>query len=312
MWALALMVLAVLLWVYWSGTPSQPPMNSTDKTRLTATTDLATEPAAEPTNVAAAQTMPATAVGQDQDDGGMSEDALTALLALLADAQYSDDPLVEVASLLQQHNHCTHNNIRQSIRDDNQITAVSDQQQATVDALQQRCQKSKERYPFLGDIHQFIPIMHTLPNLPSRSLLGDHYRNRPEGADWSSQMDHLHEQMILGVRERNAQVIMSALDQKQRQNMRANPALAHVLGSQDQAYLNWMSRTALGLISCDFNGGITCRPGGVLMLDKCLQMEQHCKQTFPEWYAEINTPAMHTDVQLTIDFYRQQAASIQP
>ena len=313
-WALALVFLAGLLWILWPDTASQPPMAPADASTMTATTDPEPQTPTESgrQDAADASTKPPTPAVPDQDDGGMSEAALTALLDRLADAQYSDDPLVEAASLIQQHNHCVHQNIRQGIHDDNPISAVSERQQATLDALKLRCEKSKERYPFLGDLHQLNQVMHTLPDLPSRSALGVFYRSHPAAADWHTQMDRLQQRLILGVKERNAQAIMSALDELALNTMKAHPALAQWLGSQDQTYLKWMTRTALGLISCDFNGGITCRPGGALVLDQCLQDERFCALTFAEWYAEINTPAMHSDVQQTIDFYQQQAASISP
>lgn len=221
-------------------------------------------------------------------------------LAALEEARYSNDPMVELQSVFSEYSYC-HQTIMDFRLKDQHLT---DKKKAQLEKLDQRCDALKVKYSFLAETGKSGVIAKALKDMPSSSPLGDMYREENTAAiraDFSAYFNRLTQQ---GIKAQNAQTLVRSTRLLDQPFFKVDPTLAEVLGGLDENYIRRTQHNALSLMSCEFQGGISCLPDAQIMVDKCLENELFCDMNFSNWYQLYTTDAQKNDVAVLLAHYR--------
>ena len=221
-----------------------------------------------------------------------------AILQELEERIYSDDPIVEMESLMFQHFHC--------LPDFDSLMFYA--QQATDAALAQIkkaqivCPEFKKQYPMISDVDQYKSYKDAL--VPS----SDYGRLKKQRDTSLPQSERMTEEVLTAVATQSGPIIAGS-GMSVRYGIRYEVASPwqHVLNSSDQFYNAYIMSLATQKLSCEYQNGISCGANSFFMLQQCVQDESFCGVDFLTWYQQVTMPGQQKDVALVIDYLKKAA-----
>lgn len=205
--------------------------------------------------------------------------------------RYSNDPIVEIASLVMEYESCDYNSQWQMT--DKELTVKQSRLKVLVE---NHCDQLLEKYPSLGKkrtvteelFKQLSPVT-TLGNFLQTHQIA--FRERVYPVELSKKL------LPLAMQEQNAQMIYMAnwFNQFETKNRLFDE---QIIKAEQYEYLRTIQAIALTDLSCEFQNDITCSPDSRFMQHKCFQEEQFCGLDFDTWYELTVTPGMDADIQI--------------
>jgi len=227
-----------------------------------------------------------------------NSDEQQALLAEIANRQYSEDAFLEIKSLGWQIGYCAH----QSDLDALFGNDVTVQQQALNDQVRSHCQSVTESHPklvslYAGDRWQEV--------FKPQSPLGHLYPQRKSAASKEEVQEYTREVVTQLLQKENGALLLEEVFLGYLDPVELIFPVAEILGSRDSLYNQEVNKAALTLIACQFNQGQNCQEVGMFMILNCAYERTACGQNFNNWYTASTLPGMQRDVQLLVDYYLQ-------
>ncbi|WP_154222819.1 hypothetical protein [Marinicella rhabdoformis] len=236
-----------------------------------------------------------TAVKGDVDVEKASTES--AILKELQNRQYSEDPIVEMESIVFQHFQC--------LPDLEALLFFG--QQATDAALAQVkkarlvCPEFMKQYPVISDIDEYKKHKEALvPN--------SKYGRLKKQRDLSRSQSELMSDEVLAAVETKSGPVIAASGLGFRYGMRYEPITMgqNIFKSTDRSYHAYIISLATQKLSCEFQNGVSCGSNSFFMLQKCVADEKHCGVDFQTWYHQVTMPGQQKDVALVIDYLKQK------
>lgn len=230
-----------------------------------------------------------------------SDELFDSTMALLEEQRYSIDPYVELQSIVAENAYCNDTVIDLRYKD----VDITEQRSQLLEKNKERCNKLKSKYPFLNDLHSLKIVGRKIKAQPSATELGDMYREENDQAaiiaDFSGYFSRLTE---AGIKAKNAQVLVQNSSLMNQPFFKPDKKVGEILGGLDEDYIRLVQQNTYSLISCEYQGGISCLPDSQIMVEKCMQKEAYCGMNFLDWYQQYTTEAQKRDVEKLMAHYQ--------
>ncbi len=234
-------------------------------------------------------------------DPNSNTDEQQAILNEIEQRLYSQDPYVELTSLIVQMGFC-HKEFRGMDFLTSSDTVFQQQLQLTQD-LKKECENYQQQYPHLLTMDEKKIRNTFIPNSPlGRLMKAQENRDITRSErDENSQLT-----LVYALKEKNSSLIMlSALFLRyERSNM---DLLQTILNSKDNNYMAQMNQMALTLMSCEHQSGQACQSTSMLMVLSCAENPDSCGLDFQTWYDQNTLSGMKRDVEKLMAYYQQLA-----
>lgn len=221
-----------------------------------------------------------------------------ALLAEIADRQYSEDTYLEIKSLSWQIGYCAHKDDLRDLFGNN----PTDQQLALSDQVKELCAGYQSTHPNLITLYASNDWQQ---RFKPTSQLAQLYPLRKSGASKEEVQDYTREVVTQLLQVGNGALLLEEVFLGYLDPVELIFPVAQILGSGDTQYNQEVNKAALTLIACQFDQGQSCQPAGMFMLLNCTYEPNACGRDYPSWYADSTLPGMQRDVQLLVDYYLQ-------
>jgi hypothetical protein len=230
-----------------------------------------------------------------------SDELFDSTMRLLEEQRYSIDPYVELQSIVAESAYCNDTVIDLRYKD----VDITEQRTQLLEQNKERCNKLKSKYPFLNDLHSLKIVGRKIKAQPSATELGDMYREENDQAaiiaDFSGYFSRLTE---AGIKAKNAQVLVQNSSLMNQPFFKPDKKVGEILGGLDEDYIRLVQQNTYSLISCEYQGGISCLPDSQIMVEKCMQKEAYCGMNFLDWYQQYTTEAQKRDVEKLMAHYQ--------
>lgn len=226
-------------------------------------------------------------------------------LAEIKNPIYSDDPVIEIASLSMDFQVCR----RWYHRLNKNISSNPDLQQLK-NQLTEKCELYGKKYPVLFESSsQHDNIL----NFQADSLLGEQYKyllagiyGRHNDIDYNQLTENLFE-LSLQIRSPslisegalNSGIGLSAAEGK-------TEFFKDLLQTQVNIWIFHAHNLALQLLTCDMPNSRTCEATGFYMLYTCDNNPEACGLTVQQWHERYSSPGMKKDVDIIKNYYREK------
>ncbi len=246
-----------------------------------------------------------TSEPHDLSDKEINGIPITRYLAEIEYPIYSDDPVIEVASLNMDFRVCRHRYHRLN----NENNSNLDLQQLK-NQLTEKCKSYAEQYPLLFKARN----QHDgLLNFQANSLLGEQYKyllagmyGRHNDIDYNQLTENLFElslqirsPSLVSVGALNSGIGLSAEEGK-------TDFFKDLLQTQVNIWIFHAHNLALQLLTCDMPNSRTCEATGYYMLYKCDNNPEACGLTVQQWHERYSSPGMKKDVDIIKNYYREK------
>ena len=212
--------------------------------------------------------------------------------------RYSDDLLVEMASVFTEYVSC----IDASWMTEMNLNRPTLERTQMLSDLKSYCQQMEKSYPVLKDGYY--------KNMDEQFFMNDSEHGLMSLMK-SLHQEQTHEALNSTIqnlisesyRQKNGQFLsMVQLMTGYRHDVFAIES--ELLGGLDINYLQSIRNVALTKLSCNFQAGQTCSPIGRFMLERCSRDNTICGMAFDAWYQGSATSGIRADVELLISHYQ--------
>ncbi len=292
-------VLLVILW--WLLYPTQPPANNKEPIATVA------KPALKPSLKA----RPATKPTDQQPASKTTNDtaSVEAWLTEVANPIYSEDPVIEMASLNLEMHRCE--SIKHFHEERIQDDAIFAKRQQLIKDIKLECERMQSRYPqwFKAPLRE-----KKLLSVTASSTAGQQYQTLMAAyfqTDGHLDFEQLtHDKNQLATRLRNAPMTSMAAMEQFYGFMAVDEfkgVLEQQLDTEDGVWIHVASEYALQKLSCSYPNSRSCEATSLYMWQKCAQDLSACGLDFLTWYQNHSSAGMRQDVEKLMVFFTEQA-----
>ena len=291
-----------LVWLFWYQTRHAPEAISAND--LTAQPVVTSE--LNSADTATSQTSH-TALKTPKIDGKVtnelpiSQDIIKNLLIEVSEARYSDDPVIEMASIMMEITECS---VSRNFSRWSYLKPKAAWQQLNQQAEEQ-CQQLKQQYPTIANERNSEKIMNLLTptSMQGQQLMDAYTELEHSSENYASIISDIY---YLGVSSKNAQLIHMAKLFSLAGSGYAEEVFPYrkILQTEDSTYIRFIDQLALESLACDFNEGVTCQAQKSSMLDRCKQVPDVCGLNFIQWFDTYVSMGIKADVKKLADYYR--------
>lgn len=298
-WPLAAMGLA--WWWFQSNIPSTPQVlesdNTTNNSNAQTTKPSTPDHSQAPTNT-----------GQPGPAVWLDEVPIKVWMDEIKTPQYSTDPVLEVAALIQDFRRCEIRtyDVHQNLKDQPAYQKMLALQQQ----VQQQCDEYQQRYP-----HWFktkLPEKKLL-FLSANTALGQEFHNLMSGLlNENSPLDYQefkNQHVDWSLRAKQAgSTSISAFDHSVGifEEVPLTAEFKHRLQTEDGLWVMVANQLALQKLSCYMPNSRSCEATAFYMLHQCQKDLTACGLNFSQWYQSHITPGLKQDVDILLTYYREQ------
>lgn len=231
---------------------------------------------------------------------------MTQWLAEIQNPKYSDDPMLEVTSLIVDFKVCGHwlRRIAEKAEQDSEIKNFELK-------LKKKCESYAEQYPLIFSAHNDDE---NLLSFPSKSLLGERYKFLLAGLIGVRNVVD-YDQLMVEIFQLSLQINNPNLI-----SFNALSAGIGLSGTEDQTdFFKELLQTDINIwvfeahnlatqsLSCDLPNSSSCDATSYYMVYKCDYEPNACGMSFQEWYQQSTTPGMKKDAEIIKNYYRQNS-----
>ena len=225
-------------------------------------------------------------------------------LAELSDFIYSDDPVVEAATLSLEFRKCTAFNRLLGNQSDKLNTHAD-----WLNKIKEQCQSYADDYPLWFAAKEREK---NILSLTANSLTGEQWQYIIQGY-YGIHTDLTFDELIqanlkLGLNSKNpALTSFGALDSGIGlvAGPEVNEFFANLLQTQVGMWVYQANRLALQSLSCEFPNSRSCEDTAFFMLYTCETDDTTCGLSFNDWYQSHTTEGMKKDVEILLHYYRE-------
>ncbi len=225
------------------------------------------------------------------------------ILQEISNRKFSNDPYTELLSLMAVMGHCLRN---EQVGDLALYygTAYPVHDEMNL-ALKKRCDDYHQQYP---ELIKTIKNEQGTQVFKPQSKLGQMIETFLDRNTTDEAKKELSKVALLEAIRKNNSIMLIRAGSFQELNIKSHVfPIAKLLQSNDYKYLYHMNQTAIKLMSCQFNQGISCDNSSDLMRLVCAKNPLACGHDFISWYEKSTLPGMKIDVEKLIDFYTRTA-----
>ncbi|MCX7545746.1 hypothetical protein [Marinicella gelatinilytica] len=224
-------------------------------------------------------------------------------LAEIKNPIYSDDPVIEIASLSMDFQVCRlwYHRLNKNISSNPDLQQLKNQ-------LTEKCELYGKKYPVLFESSsQHDSVL----NFKANSLLGEQYKyllaglyGRHNDIDYNQLTENLFElslqirsPSLISVSALNSGIGLSAADGK-------TEFFKDLLHTQVNIWIFHAHNLALQLLTCDMPNSQTCEATSFHMLYRCDNEPVACGLTLQQWHMKYSSLGMKKDVEIIKNYYR--------
>ncbi|GJM06193.1 MAG: hypothetical protein DHS20C09_21890 [marine bacterium B5-7] len=299
-------LLSSLAWVLWDQASHSPESNSvTDRIEqpvlendlnpaVSVSSQTNNPPIKTTENDGTENQLPAT-------ESTINQDLFTSLLAEVGEARYSDDPVIEMVSIMMEITDC---GISRSFGRWSYLQPTAAWQQLNQQAAD-KCQQLEQQYPTIAndDYSEKAMELLTPTSMQGQQLMDVYKQLKQSSGDFTAFISDVY---YLGTQSKNAQLIQIAKLFSTAGYGMANEVFPYqeILQTEDSQYIHLIDQLALELMACDFNQGVTCQAQSSTMLDRCKQVTEVCGLNFIQWFDAYVSAGIKADVTILSDYYK--------
>lgn len=226
------------------------------------------------------------------------EETELAILQELQNRTYSDDPIVEMESIVFQYFQCLPDLKALLFYGQRETDAALMQ----VEKARTVCPKFKKQFPVISDIDQYKKYKEAL--VPS----SDYGRLKKQRDTALTQGERMTEEVLAAVATQSGPLIAaSGLSFRYGVRYEVVPLWNSLLKSSDKNYNAYIMSLATQKLSCEFQNAASCGANSFFMLQKCVADNKYCGVDFMTWYQQVTMPGQQKDVALLIAYLKKAA-----
>ena len=222
----------------------------------------------------------------------------------LSQQQFSEEPFVELLSILAMGQSCQRMNYYELNYEEIQYTQEA---QSLLAKNKQNCQTLLEAYPQIGSEYNKSDKGRMLMlKLASESQYAE-FVQKAMGVKYMDdevKNKFIAEMFAHVITSQSAPLIVQLQGMSREKEMQPYiNQLAIILGVVNSSYTKQILQQATVMYSCQYNQSITCSPSSQYMLEHCIEYEDACGLDVPTWFELNHTKAHNRDIAKMIRYF---------